>query len=190
MEFLDWSAIHNLEEGRKHIVGFLKNNEDDSYKSFIEAAADFQNECSFHFSLGHQDDQVFFDAIKVQETFEGNLSYFSAFSNWVEDKCTPLVKEITFQNAEEITEEGKPLMILFHDPDDTDSLKQYNDVIEKDLIEERHNVNFLSADGNVFLHPLYHLGKTIEDLPVIIIDSIHHMYLFSKFQDIHTPGKN
>ena len=39
-------------------------------------------------------------------------------------------------------------------------------------------VNFLTADGLKFSHPLYHLGKSTNDLPVLAIDSFRHMYLF------------
>lgn len=51
------------------------------------------------------------------------------------------------------------------------------------------NVNFLTADGNKFAHPLHHLGKSSSDLPLIAIDSFRHMYLFPKFDDIYQPGK-
>lgn len=40
------------------------------------------------------------------------------------------------------------------------------------------SVNFLTADGTKFSHPLHHLGKTANDLPVLAIDSFRHMYLF------------
>lgn len=40
------------------------------------------------------------------------------------------------------------------------------------------NVNFLTADGLKFTHPLHHLGKSASDLPVISIDSFKHMYVF------------
>ena len=40
------------------------------------------------------------------------------------------------------------------------------------------SVNFLTADGTKFTHPLYHLGKTAKDLPVLAIDSFKHMYLW------------
>ena len=40
------------------------------------------------------------------------------------------------------------------------------------------SVNFLVADGLKFSHPLYHLGKTKNDLPVLAIDSFRHMYLW------------
>ena len=51
------------------------------------------------------------------------------------------------------------------------------------------NVNFLVADGIKFAHPLHHLGKNKEDLPLIAIDSFRHMYLFSKYEDAQIPGK-
>ncbi|WAR10565.1 ERP44-like protein [Mya arenaria] len=45
------------------------------------------------------------------------------------------------------------------------------------------SMNFLTADGSKFSHPLHHLGKTANDLPVLAIDSFRHMYLFP--HDIH-----
>ena len=39
-------------------------------------------------------------------------------------------------------------------------------------------INFLTADGIQFAHPLHHLGKSKEDLPLIAIDSFRHMYVF------------
>lgn len=50
-------------------------------------------------------------------------------------------------------------------------------------------MNFLTADGIRFAHPLEHLGKTMQDLPIIAIDSFRHMYLFPKFDDMYIPGK-
>ena len=51
------------------------------------------------------------------------------------------------------------------------------------------NVNFLIADGEKFAHPLHHLGKSKDDLPLIAIDSFRHMYLFPKYEDMLVPGK-
>ena len=45
------------------------------------------------------------------------------------------------------------------------------------------------ADGVKFAHPLHHLGKSKEDLPLIAIDSFRHMYLFPKYEDMNVPGK-
>jgi endoplasmic reticulum resident protein 44 len=45
-------------------------------------------------------------------------------------------------------------------------------------------LNCLHADGSKFLHPLTHLGKTMNDLPLIVIDSFKHMFLFPDFKQI------
>ncbi|XP_015437683.1 PREDICTED: endoplasmic reticulum resident protein 44 [Dufourea novaeangliae] len=123
------------------------------------------------------------------ETYHGSLNNFDELNVWAQEKCVPLVREITFENAEELTEEGLPFLILFHAPDDVESVKMYKDVVTKTLITEKQNVNFLTADGLKFAHPLHHLGKSPTDLPLIAIDSFRHMYLFPSFHDIHVEGK-
>jgi endoplasmic reticulum resident protein 44 len=51
------------------------------------------------------------------------------------------------------------------------------------------SVNFLTADGVRFAHPLHHLGKGQGDLPLIAIDSFRHMYLFPDINEMEVPGK-
>lgn len=46
------------------------------------------------------------------------------------------------------------------------------------------SLSAVTADGILFAHPLHHLGKTRNDLPVLAIDSFRHMYLFPNFEDI------
>ncbi len=50
-------------------------------------------------------------------------------------------------------------------------------------------MNFLTADGIKFAHPLHHLGKSAKDLPLIAIDSFRHMYLFPDAKEMEVPGK-
>ena len=42
-----------------------------------------------------------------------------------------------FQNAEELTEEGLPFLILFHAPEDTDSMKKYTALVHSELADQR-----------------------------------------------------
>lgn len=51
------------------------------------------------------------------------------------------------------------------------------------------SINFLTADGVKFAHPLHHLGKGSSDLPLLAIDSFRHMYLFPNYKDMEIPGK-
>lgn len=71
------------------------------------------------------------------ETFTGNMNNFDELNIWVQEKCVPLVREITFENAEELTEEGLPFLILFHATDDNQSVKDYKTVIETQLLSEK-----------------------------------------------------
>lgn len=62
------------------------------------------------------------------ETFNGSLLNYDETNVWITEKCVPLVREITFENAEELTEEGLPFLILFHKPSDVDTVKRYKDI--------------------------------------------------------------
>lgn len=71
------------------------------------------------------------------ETYRGSLSNYDELNVWAQEKCVPLVREITFENAEELTEEGLPFLILFHAPDDVESVKLYKDIVTRTLISEK-----------------------------------------------------
>ena len=123
------------------------------------------------------------------QAFTGLVADYDQLHLWAQEHCSPLVKEITFENAEELTEEGLPFLILFHKPEDEQSVKDYTDLVARELMGEKANVNFLIADGVKFAHPLSHLGKSKDDLPLIAVDSFRHMYLFPKYEESKIPGK-
>lgn len=50
---------------------------------------------------------------------------------------------IPFQNAEELTEEGLPFLILFHAPEDTESIKKYTALVHTELADQKRE--FLSC---------------------------------------------
>lgn len=76
------------------------------------------------------------------ETYTGSLQNFDELKIWIQEKCVPLVREITFENAEELTEEGLPFLILFHRPDDLNSIKDYKSIIERQLLNEKRMILF------------------------------------------------
>ena len=85
-------------------------------------------------------------SVDQDETFTGNVESFDELLAWIQAKCVSLVREITFENAEELTEEGLPFLILFHHPDDTDSVKRFNNLVQRELLEERRkNLTFICA---------------------------------------------
>lgn len=84
------------------------------------------------------------------ETYTGSYTNLDEFTTWVQKKCIPLVREITFENAEEFTEEGLPFLILFFRPGDDQTVKDYKSIVENELLGEKSNINFLVADGDRF----------------------------------------
>eukprot|EP00112_Aurelia_sp_Birch-Aquarium-sp1_P008063 Seg1883.1 transcript_id=Seg1883.1/GoldUCD/mRNA.D3Y31 product="Endoplasmic reticulum resident protein 44" protein_id=Seg1883.1/GoldUCD/D3Y31 len=182
------------------VYGYFESRTSDDYKQFEKLGDDLRDDCEFWVGFGEASakERALGDGVVFrpkQTTGDQDLIYTGALTNydvlkaWAQDKCIPLVREITFENGEELTEEGMPFMLLFHKPDDKESLKTYTEVVARDLYAEKERINFLHADGTRFSHPLHHLEKTENDLPLIAIDSFRHMYLFPKFEDIKTPGK-
>ena len=91
--------------------------------------------------------------------YPGDLAQFPFLVQWIHERCVPLVREITFANGEEMTEEGLPLLLLFYHPDDTSVKEVFKRRVEAELGEHRGTVNVVTADGALFAHPLHHLGK-------------------------------
>lgn len=57
----------------------------------------------------------------------GSMTNFDRVYNWIQDKC--VLREITFENGEELTEEGLPFLILFHIKEDTESLEVFQNEV-------------------------------------------------------------
>lgn len=119
-----------------------------------------------------------------------NMVDLDQLTRWSKDHCVPIVREITFENAEEMTEEGLPFVILFFHPNDKSHIEIYKKVVQDELRSEVSSVTFLYADGVVFSHPLKHLGRTTQDLPLLAIDSFKHLFLYKEhISTISNPGK-
>lgn len=129
-------------------------------------------------------------SIDHEVPYRSSITDLGTLSVWAKDNCVPLVREITFENAEEMTEEGLPFVILFYEPNDKTWIEIYKRIVDQELRSETSGVTFLYADGHVFSHPLKHLGKTTKDLPVVAIDSFKHLFLYKNpIASISQPGK-
>ncbi|XP_011257084.1 endoplasmic reticulum resident protein 44 isoform X2 [Camponotus floridanus] len=201
-EFFDLRELNELDDKKRMIIGYFDRKDIPEYELFRKVATNLKDDCQFHVGFGNASNAlhppgepiIVFRSDKAlsndeDETYRGSLTNYDELNVWAQEKCVPLVREITFENAEELTEEGLPFLILFHAPDDIESVKLYKDIVTRTLISEKQNVNFLTADGLKFAHPLHHLGKSTADLPLIAIDSFRHMYLFKDFNDIYVEGK-
>jgi len=183
----------------RNVVGYFENEHSTAYQTFESLAGNLKDDCKFWAGIGDgtKEERISGDNVVFKpkgqgnsdQVFMGDITNSKLLMQWVHDKCVPLVRQITFQNGEELTEEGLPFVILFHKKEDTKSLNDYQAAIEREVIDQRGKVNFLHADCQQFSHPLFHLGKSVNDCPVIAIDSFKHMYNFPKFSDIHINGR-
>lgn len=190
-----------INEDRNTFIGYFTAKDDDAYKIFQQLAEEVFETTESIACLGVEGfanelangENVVYKSKKgmgeAPQSYTGDLTDLGALRTWLGEKANPLVREITFDNGEELTEEGLPFLLLFYKPGDTESLRRYRAAIERELLHERHNVNFITADGTTFSSPLKHIGKTVADMPIICLDSFRHMYLFKRFSDVDVPGK-
>jgi len=178
-----------------------------AYKTFAKLSSILRDSCQFVAGIGSVPQAK--EVTKNLITFRDHLSAdhtetsypgtsepynYEQLYAWAHDKCTPLVREITFENAEELTEEALPFLILFHKPEDKESqvLQKFTESVRSELASHhalKGTVNAVYADGKKFSHPLSHLGKGIRDLPVLAIDSFRHMYVFpGTHEKMFAPG--
>ncbi|KAA0183445.1 hypothetical protein HAZT_HAZT002783 [Hyalella azteca] len=186
-------------DNKRTVFGFFESQmQEIQISNFKKLSLALKDDCKFFMGTGEPVEKLHPPGMPVvtfvgsasdeDDTFLGDLSSYPELLAWATDRCIPLVREITFANAEELTEEGLPFLILFHAPDDLESPKAFRSVVERELTDEKTNVNFLIADGIQFAHPLHHLGKDKKDLPLIAIDSFRHMYLFKDYSSMDKPG--
>lgn len=194
----DFQAV---EDKKRLVIAYFERKETPLYDVYRRVAMNLRDDCDFAVAIGEPfqaqrstGDRIMFRPPYAKDgardrPYSGNLNDFSQLNTWATENCIPLVREITFENAEELTEEGLPFLILFHHPDDHEIVDKYTQQVQTQLIGDKSNVNYLTADGVKFAHPLHHLGKSMSDLPLIAIDSFRHMYLFPNVKEMTVTGK-
>lgn len=185
----------SLDKTKRNVVAWVKRGGPE-HTNIKKVASLLREECVFYVSDESASNSldgnrlVFIDPDSQDEQkFSGNFADYDFLKQWVTDKCIPLVREVTFENVEELTEEGLPFLLFFRDPKDKEQDKMFADQVIRELYDQRSSVNPLIADGHKFAHPLKHLGKTAKDLPVLAIDSFQHMFLFPDMSQLTVPGK-
>jgi endoplasmic reticulum resident protein 44 len=189
-----------IDPSKRNVIGYFSQMQGDEFTNFQKISSALREDCVFWLGTGDwvhsvvpQGNGLFYRAPNSPPEnqdleFTGPLANYDSLKPWLTDKCVPLVREITFENAEELTEEGLPFLILFRKPGDTAAEKTFIDAVTSELAEVKTTVNCLLADGKKFAHPLHHLGKNEKDLPLIAIDSFRHMYLFGDFSKLQNKG--
>lgn len=157
-EFVSLKDLETLDAKKRIIVGYFDRRDQPEYQIFRRVATNLKEECQFHVGFGeivesmHPPGQaiiVFRPDVALShendETYKGNNMNLDDLNKWVHSKCVPLVREITFENAEELTEEGLPFLILFFRPGDSEAVKDYKAIIENELLTEKCELWLLIA---------------------------------------------
>uniref|UniRef100_A0A0N5AHA4 Thioredoxin domain-containing protein n=1 Tax=Syphacia muris TaxID=451379 RepID=A0A0N5AHA4_9BILA len=185
-----------MDKSKRNVIAYYASKSSNEYKNFQKAAAILREDCSFwsgndpSLSAINGNMLTFVDPdTEDEQKFSGDFNDYNFLKQWLTDKCIPLVREVTFENVEELTEEGLPFLLFFRDPADKAGDKMFTELVIRELYDQKASVNALLADGHKFAHPLRHLGKTQKDLPVLAIDSFQHMFLFPNMSELQVPGK-
>ena len=94
-------------------------------------------------SITHQISSYNFQGSGEEEaSYTDSLTDLAHMRKWLNDKANPLVREITFDNGEELTEEGLPFLLLFYKPGDSDSIQKFKNAVERELLHERRKIIF------------------------------------------------
>lgn len=191
--------LASINKDKINVIAYDREaTESDGMANFKVVAFQLRDECDFHVAQGPNFPESssgtkisFRDKGDEKDTvsYTGDLKDLKLMYFWVREKCMPLIRELTFENAEAMTEAGLPFLILFKDKNDKQSLEVFAQAVEREIPDEREKLVILYAEGSKFSHPLMHLGKTVNDLPLIAIDSFQHMYLFPKFDQLNVKGK-
>ncbi|KAF1562490.1 UNVERIFIED_CONTAM: Endoplasmic reticulum resident protein 44.2, partial [Eudyptes robustus] len=185
-----------LDKSKRNVIGYFHCRDCPEYRNFQKAAALYREDCAFWSGTNEaikamQGNMLVFKDPSTESDiqFSGKFADFEFVKEWIQDKCIPLVREVTFENVEELTEEGLPFLIFFRDPANKNDDKFFTELVMREIPDQRIAINALLADGHKFAHPLKHLGKTAKDLPVLAIDSFQHMFLFPNMSELNLPGK-
>ncbi|XP_045785498.1 endoplasmic reticulum resident protein 44-like isoform X2 [Maniola jurtina] len=200
--FSHLNELHDLSEDKGHIIARLASRDQPEYDVLRKVASSLKDKCQFHVTFDEYAEQrhprtgqpsIVFRTnrktlVEPDEPYQGPLS-FSALCTWVQEKCFPLVREITYENAEKLSEEGMPFLILLHKPADEKSVKKFIEVIRRELRHEKRQLNFVTAEGIRFERMLHLIGKSTSELPLIVVDHYQSIYLFPDYNDMEEPGK-
>uniref|UniRef100_H0X907 Endoplasmic reticulum protein 44 n=1 Tax=Otolemur garnettii TaxID=30611 RepID=H0X907_OTOGA len=146
-EIRDLAEINTLDRGKRNIIGYFEQKDSDNYRVFERVANILHDDCAFLSAFGdvskperYSGDNIIYKPpghSAPDMVYLGSMTNFDVTYNWIQDKCVPLVREITFENGEELTEEGLPFLILFHMKEDTESLEIFQNEVARQLISEK-----------------------------------------------------
>lgn len=182
-------------EDKAFFIGQFFNEKSENFLRFKKISDLLRDQCQFVYSIDDKflnENLVYHpnedDKSSKRIVYQGNLTDENEIYYWSSKLCLKKIRKLNYENAEELIDESFPFLILFHRKTDSNSLKIFENQIENQF-RHSNSVTFLHVDAEDFLYPLKSFGKTVDDLPLIILDNFHQMFLFFPFEQIQIKGK-
>ncbi|KAK6029357.1 thioredoxin [Ostertagia ostertagi] len=202
--FSDNSFQQGMDKSKGNVIAYIQKG-DEAYKNLHNIALLLHEYCDFwvpsdEIARSLSKFRITFKAVHEENEYEvtwpnwlfsshylfgysGDPRNYSYLKDWISDKCIPIVREVTFQNVEGLTEEGLPFLIFFRDKENKEHDKLFIDAVVRELYGTRMTINPLLADGRVFAHPLQHLGSAGSGDRLFV-----HMFVFPNISELSKPG--
>ncbi|CAK5045757.1 unnamed protein product [Meloidogyne enterolobii] len=125
-----------IKSEKRNIIAYFHCRDCVEYQNFQKIAALLRDDCAFWVGrdaalTAIKENMMSFrdPTTQDEQKFIGNFADYEFVKHWLTDKCIPLVREVTFENVEELTEEGLPFLILFRDPNDREQDKMFTETV-------------------------------------------------------------
>ncbi len=129
-----------LDMKKSNVIGYFDIEQGEDFNNYNKVSKLLRDDCEFYAVIGEASKQERLNDVKhtyanklvfkpqsadesdIQYPDESDIQYpgsmkdYNYLTQWMHDQCIPIVRVITFQNAEELTEEDLPFVILFHHP--------------------------------------------------------------------------
>jgi endoplasmic reticulum resident protein 44 len=130
---------NDLNSRKNSIVGYFTDSNSSNAQIFSKVANLLRDECEFiQLNENQGNDLIFYRSSNGEKSiYNGLLNNEESLYIWSNKHCIPLIKEITFENAEELTDEGLPFLILFHHQNDQQSILLFEKEISKQILHEK-----------------------------------------------------
>ncbi|KAK0179045.1 hypothetical protein PV327_007871 [Microctonus hyperodae] len=201
--FSNIEELDNFDKTKHLIIGYFDEEGMPEYEIFRLVAHNLKDYCQFAVRYGYffnneksnykrppNQPTIIFTPDTVtrltsnRETYKGCVKNYDELNLWAHKKC--MVREITLENYDELRKD-KPdnFVVLFYNPSNTAVIKDFKNIVGKDLMDQKHRATFVTADGIKFSEYLRQFGYNKKHLP--FIESIS--FIFPNFKDIYSVGK-
>ncbi|KAK0171189.1 hypothetical protein PV328_008942 [Microctonus aethiopoides] len=201
--FSNIEELDNFDRTKHLIIGYFDEEDMPEYDIFRQVAHNLKDYCQFAVRYGYffnneksnykrppnQPTIIFTPDTATQlsdhrETYKGCIKNYDELNLWAHKKC--MVRELTLENYAELRKDRRSdLVVLFYNPSNTAIIKDFKNIIGKDLMDQKRRANFTTADGLKFFGYLRLLGFNRKHLPLIESEG----YTFPNFKDIYSVGK-